>query len=72
MRTIEDQDGKKWTVVIETMYSVGDEFSAPHISVMTLLFQSSRGESMRRKTAERPLDKISDSELLDILSKEDE
>jgi hypothetical protein len=73
MRTIIDQNGKKWAVSIYgSKYSLGVDELPEQISVMTLLFESDSGESRSRKTGECPLEAISEKELLEILNRDDE
>jgi hypothetical protein len=72
IRLITDQDGTKWTVSIYgSKYSVGvDEITIE--SVMTLSFESDSGETRDRRTGERPLEAISDGELLALLDNGDD
>jgi len=74
MRLIIDQNGTKWTVTINgPRFSLGaGELSSKHISVMNLSFESSDGKVKMKRTAERPLETISDSELIELLNKDDE
>ncbi len=74
MRLIIDQNGTKWTVTINgPRFSLGaGELSSKHISVMNLSFESSDGKVKMKRTAESPLEIISDSELLELLNRDDE
>ena len=72
MRLITDQNGTKWTVSIYgSRYSIGVDENPPE-SVMTLFFESENCEIRDRTTCERPLEAISDGELLDLLNNGDD